>query len=144
MTNFLGFRIGNADGAAELIPTVDETSLVDLVANFEAAGGMTPAGSYAGLIPAHFNFGDLSEYYLGRNQRQWPGSGRLWLLGCNSGEVGCWPLEVTVTLSKGRVMWSAFRQPHRPQWNYDDFGPFEFDVAQYRSAVGRAVTAAAL
>ncbi|MFK5585141.1 hypothetical protein [Serinicoccus sp. LYQ131] len=49
MTSVLGFRIGSADGSAELIPTVDDTSLVDLVANFEAAGGMTPAGGYAAL-----------------------------------------------------------------------------------------------
>ncbi|VTR76625.1 hypothetical protein [Cellulomonas hominis] len=80
--------------------------------------GFAPAGEYAGLVPA-----------------------RLWLLGCDCGEVGCWPLEADVVLTDHQVTWSGFAQPHRPAWSYAGVGPFVFDRRQYEDAVA---TSAAL
>ncbi|MFG2054464.1 hypothetical protein ACGFI9_10555 [Micromonospora sp. NPDC048930] len=33
------------------------------------------------------------------------------------------------------VMWSGFVQPHRPERDYGDFGPFVFGRSQYGAAV---------
>jgi len=143
MVHVLSFAIEENEGAVELVPKVDGESLVRLVGAFEAAHGLSPSGGYAGLIPAHFNFGDLRSYYLGLSDRQWPGTGRMWLLGCDCGEVGCWPLEVEATEQDGTVTWANFRQPHRPAWDYSAFGPFVFDADQYRRAVAEAAAASA-
>jgi len=140
--NELSFDVADNEGSVELIPVVDGISLTQLVADYESAHGMVPSGGYAGLIPAHFNFGDLTAYYLGQSERQWPGTGRMWLLGCDCGEVGCWPLEVTTTIMDGQVTWTDFRQPHRPDWDYAEFGPFTFEETQYRDAIAGAASAA--
>lgn len=139
--NELKFVVTDSQGSFELIPAVDGIPLVQLVGNYESAHGMRPSGGYAGLVPAHFNFGDLTTYYLGQDEHQWPGTGRMWLLGCDCGEVGCWPLEVTTTIAHGQVTWTNFRQPHRSGWDYTDFGPFTFDERQYRDAVEKAALA---
>jgi hypothetical protein len=72
-----------------LTPFVDGASLIEMVGAYETAQGFKPAGGYSGLVPAHFNYGDLDDYYRGIAQRQSPRKGRLWLLGCDCGEVGC-------------------------------------------------------
>lgn len=140
--NELRFVVADHGGSVELVPAVDGTPFTQLVEDYESAHGMTPSGGYAGLIPAHFNFGNLTTYYLGQNERQSFGNGRLWLLGCDCGEVGCWPLEVTITIAGGQVTWTNFRQPHRPTWDYTAFGPFIFEETQYRDAVAGAASVA--
>ncbi|WP_182376969.1 hypothetical protein [Nocardioides sp. WS12] len=140
--NELSFVVADNEGSVELVPVVDGVSLVQLVGEYESAHGMRPSGGYGGLIPAHFNFGDLRTYYLGQSERQWPGTGRMWLLGCDCGEVGCWPLEVTTTVENGQVTWTDFRQPHRPAWDFAEFGPFTFEENRYRDAVAGAASAA--
>lgn len=140
MVSLLELRVtANHEGAREVVPFVDGTSLVDLVGRFEWQCGFDPAGGYAGLIPAHFDVGDLSRYYLGLGDRQWPESGTAWLLGCDCGEVGCWPLEASIVLTDEQVCWTRFRQPYRAQWCYDNFGPFTFKRNQYEASVTEAV-----
>lgn len=56
-------------------------------------GAFDPVGGYGGLIPESFNFGTLDRYFLGDFE---PNSyfaeiGGVYLLGCDCGEVGCWP-----------------------------------------------------
>lgn len=132
------------DGTVKsLVPEVDGQSLIDLVAAYETARGYTPAGEYGGIVPDYFNFGDLSQHYLGTASPQWPRPGGCWLLSCECGEAGCWPLEVKVTLTSQTVTWSNFRQPHRPSWTYSGLGPFQFDRRQYETAVADAVRALA-
>jgi hypothetical protein len=131
--------MANGEGAREVVPFVDGTSLVELVGSFERQRGLSPAGGYAGIIPAHFNFGDLTRYYLGVENQRWPRAGTVWLLGCDCGEVGCWPLEARIERTDEHVKWSGFRQPFRTQWRYDDFGPFTFERGQYDAAVTEAV-----
>ena len=122
-------------------PVVGGVGLVDRVAAYERDQGYEPAGDYGGLVPAHFRFGDLTTYFRGEERRQSPGPGRLWLLGCDCGEVGCWPLEARVTVAGESVTWSEFRQPFREAWSYEGFGPFVFHRPAYDDAVARAVAA---
>jgi hypothetical protein len=129
------------DGARALVPMIDGQSLVDLVAAFEAQRAYEPSGGYAGIIPAHFNFGVLTRYYEAREDRQWPSPQHAWLLGCDCGEVGCWPLTARIEVTADDVTWSDFGQPHRPGWDYEGFGPFVFERQQYAGAVSRAVEA---
>lgn len=142
MTSSLGFDVATVEGGARaLVPTVDGESLVDLVAAFESRRGYEPSGGYAGIIPAHFDFGDLTRYYEAREDRQWPSPGHAWLLGCDCGEVGCWPLAARIAVTTDSVTWSDFSQEHRPDRDYQGFGPFVFDRDQYARAVARAVDA---
>lgn len=65
---------------------------------------------------------------------------RATILGCRCGEIGCWPLQATVTLAEGTVTWSDFFQPFRPESTlYQDFGPYIFDRIQYETEVRRAI-----
>lgn len=115
MINQLRFRAETINnGAGSLIPEVDGTSFVTLVGSYESTRGYNPAGDYGGLVPAHFNFGDLSRYYLGLEANQWPKMGEAWLLGCHCGEIGCWLLGARITVGGTNVTWSASQQPHRP------------------------------
>ena len=126
------------DGPVSLVPSIDGTALTALVQGFEEGKGYEPAGGYSGIVPAHFNFGDLRIYYLGRQPNQWPRPGHAWVLGCNCGEVGCWPLGVEISVTDDMVTWSKFEQPHRPDRDYTGLGPFRF----HRSYYARAVQAA--
>jgi len=128
-----------AEGPRQIVVEINRTPLVDLVSAYEASCGYRPLGGYAGLIPEHFNFGELVDYFLGRDNGQWPRPGRAWLLGCDCGELGCWPLEAMVHVSDDLVVWSGFRQPHRPDRDYTGFGPYVFDREQYQQAVSAAV-----
>lgn len=138
MTDAVAFAVLDGD-PPQIVPTVNGRSLVDLVTAYETARLLQPAGGYGGIVPAHFRFGDLTLYYLGREDRQWPQPGSAWLLGCECGEVGCWPLEARVVATGDTVVWTDFRQPQRPDRDYQGFGPFVFDRAQYDDAVRSAV-----
>ncbi|MEI5675786.1 MULTISPECIES: hypothetical protein [unclassified Nocardioides] len=141
MANALEFEVTVEDGATALVPVIDGRSLVDLIAAYESRRGYEPSGGYGGIIPAHFRFGDLSRYYEAREQRQWPRPGHAWVLGCDCGEVGCWPLTTRVAVTGSDVTWSHFSQDLRPSWDYEGFGPFTFDRQEYVSAVARAAAA---
>lgn len=133
MLNVLGFRVGGDPSA--VVPTIDGTSLVELVADFEQRSGFRPAGGYDGLDPALCGPGRRGGWGSERGGDPWPAPGHLWLLGCDCGEAGCWPLAAEVHARPGQVTWSRFGQPHRPDWSYDGFGPFTFDADQYAAAV---------
>lgn len=140
MTDIVAFQV-TAEAPKQVVPVVNGRSLVDLVAEFERAQGWQPVGGYSGLIPDHFRFGELTQYYLGREARQWPEQGRAWLLGCDCGEVGCWPLDARIELPDQHVVWQGFRQPHRPHRDYQAFGTFVFAREAYERAVRAAVAA---
>lgn len=113
-----------------IVPFIDDRDLAELVSEFEETHGYQPAGGYDGIVPANYRFGPLLPYYLGGSDR-----GReIFLLGCSCGELGCWPLDGRVDVRRDTVVWSAFRQPHRPDRTYDGFGPFTFDRRQYEAA----------
>jgi hypothetical protein len=143
MTNHLSFAVAeNEDGATVITPRIDGMSLAELAADFERSHGMNdPAGGYAGLIPNSFNYGPLDQYFLGEAEapifaRE---PARLFVLGCKCGEVGCWPLVCRVAVDDRHVTWQSFEQPYRKGRDYSAFGPFMFDLVQYREALAGLV-----
>jgi hypothetical protein len=127
---------GEPDPARELLPYVDNVSLVDLVSGYEHASDFRVPGKYAGLVIDHFKFGDLTAYLMGEPQSDyWANRDVIALLGCDCGEIGCWPLEAQVIVDDSLVTWRGFAQPHRPTRDYGTFGPFAFRRNQYERAV---------
>jgi hypothetical protein len=61
--------------------------------------------------------------------------GSVYLLACQCGEVGCWPLTARISTSSELVIWDSFQQSHRRERDYSSFGPFIFEAYQYRKAV---------
>ncbi len=108
------------------MPLVDGVPLVDLVTSFEERRGYDPAGGYDGISVSSFDPVAV---------RASAGAEQVWLLGCDCGDAGCWPLAATLERVGDLVLWSAFEQPHRPAWDYDGFGPFRFAASQYDEAV---------
>jgi hypothetical protein len=133
----VSFSMQHFQGALAITPTVNGISLIEMVSAFEREQGFDPAGGYGGLIPRWFNYGCLANYFLGNFE---PNSyfakmGGAYLLGCDCGDVGCWPLAAHIQTGGESVKWTSFRQPHRPERDYSGFGPFVFDADQYRKAV---------
>lgn len=84
------------NGAVSLVPEIEGITLTEIVARCEAGVDDGPVGGYGGIVPQHFRFGDLSKFYLGIEDKQWPAPGEVWLLGCECGEVRCWPLSARI------------------------------------------------
>ncbi|UQU62218.1 hypothetical protein COUCH_24645 [Couchioplanes caeruleus] len=132
----------SADPARELLPFVDNVSLVELASGYEHAAGFDVPGAYAGLVLDHFNFGDLIAYLTGQPDSAYSaGRGVIALLGCDCGEAGCWPFESQVLVENDFVTWRGFRQPFRPRRDYGGFGPFTFRKNQYEGAAREAAAA---
>lgn len=110
-----------------VVPVIDGQPLTDLVTAFETQRSYDPAGGYGGLVFEFFDFGPVDRYF-GK-------TAEIFVLGCNCGEVGCWPLKCNVTVSHDLIAWENFSQPFRPGRDYSQFGPFTFDPAQYSDAV---------
>jgi hypothetical protein len=89
------------------------------------------------LIPEHYNYGPLDRYFMGNfdPDSHWKNLGGIWLLGCECGEVGCWPLQCSVRSDGHMVTWDNFKQPHRPERSYSQFGPFIFAQDRYEATV---------
>ena len=123
---------------AQVIPVIDGRPLVERVAAFEEARGYDPPGGYGGLVPSFFRFGDLARYFLGQ-QEPWTDKA-VAVLACDCGELGCWPLQTHISVSDETVSWQDFGQPHRPERDYADFGPFTFERRAYEAAVQQMIT----
>jgi len=87
----------------------------------------------------------LDSYFLATTAQEdhFDAPGKIALLGCECGEVGCWPLAAEVSISADEVRWSAFEQPFRKERDYSQFGPFVFDQVQYEDALKGLLTALA-
>lgn len=133
--------LSDDEAIRSVLPIVNGVRFTTLVEDFERAHRYNPAGSYAGLVPDHFNFGPLDEYFMARATSYFVENRRYYLLGCQCGEVGCWPLEAHIGITDGQVCWEDFRQPFREERDYSFFGPFRFDLDQYRQAVSEMVSA---
>jgi hypothetical protein len=140
MTNLLSFDVSRKieAGVTVVTPCIDGVLLTVLVEQFERSHGLTdPAGGYGGLIPELFRYGPLDRYFLGKSQTPYFAAalGRIFVLGCECGEVGCWPLTCLVGTSDSEIIWHDFEQPHRPVRDYSLFGPFVFKFGQYEEAL---------
>jgi hypothetical protein len=133
----LSFSIQPFEGTRSITPYVNGKSLVKAVAAFEHEREFDPAGGYGGLIPEWFDYGPLNKYFLGdfEPDSYFMNLDGIYLLGCDCGEVGCWPLVAQVRAAGKTVEWTSFRQTFRKERDYSDFGPFVFDADQYRKAV---------
>ena len=89
------------------------------------------------MIPQWFEYGPLDRYFFGdfEQSRYFAKLGEVYLIGCQRGEVGCWPLTARITTNNESVVWDSFQQPHRRERDYSQFGPFVFELGRYRSAV---------
>lgn len=139
MTHLLSFSISTTtvgDKPQTLVmPQIDGVPLIDLVAAFETASGWSPAGGYGWLTPGFHCYGSVDEYFLGQGRSVGWNSGKTPLLVCTCEEIGCWPLVAKIEVERDRVVWHAFEQPHRPEWNYAKFGPFHFDREAYEAVI---------
>lgn len=133
----LSFVIQPFEGTLSVTPAVNGSLLSDLVLGFEQEHYFEPAGGYGGLVPTWFDYGPLHSYFFGDFA---PGSyfaeqGSIYLLGCQCGEVGCWPLCGNVHRKNSQIVWTHFQQPHRPERDYSQFGPYVFAESQYLDAL---------
>ncbi len=121
-----------------LTPVLNGVPLSQLAFLFEREQGFEPAGGYGGIVPNWFSYGPLEPYFLGESGDDYFAKGS-YLLGCGDcAEVGCWPLRARIKTTRSIVIWDSFSQPHRPQRDYADFGPFIFDLEPYRQSVRAA------
>jgi len=128
--------LSHDESVRSIVPVVNGVHLTTLAAEFERTQHYDdPSGGYAGLVPEYFKFGPLDRYFMGARVDSFFTGRRYYLLGCECGEVGCWPLEACILLSEQQVSWEDFAQPFRPGRDYSTFGPFRFDLEQYRKAV---------
>lgn len=123
---------GDGADAPQIRVKINGVDLVHLVGLYETAQGFDPAGGYGGLIPAYYQFGPMTDHFLGRGATM---SSDVPVLGCDCGEWGCWPLMVNIAADDVRVQWSHFGQPHRPGWDYGTFGPMSFRRMSYDIAL---------
>ncbi len=121
--------------ALSVVPLVNEVRLTLMIEEFERERNYEPAGGYAGLVPSAFNFGPLDRYFMAETRSEAYDKIGYYLLGCNCGEVGCWPLTARIAKGAQQIRWEAFKQPFRPERDYSSFGPFAFSVDQYRRTV---------
>lgn len=122
--------------ALAIIPVIDAALLTTLVEAYEVESGYDPPGGYGGIVPEYFDYGPLDRYFIQAfaPSTHWARVNGIWLLGCDCGEVGCWPLQCRVSIAEDLVTWCDFAQPHRPQRDYSRFGPFHFQLQHYVSA----------
>jgi hypothetical protein len=122
---------------------VNDRNLVDIVREVElpfAARDGKPrlAGTYIGLpaedvfLPSPRLLGEPVKFYDYDSSK-----GKIAVLGCGCGDVGCWPFRVRIELREDVVIRDGFEQPHRLKWRYDEMRPFVFDWTQYFSALDR-------
>ena len=114
---------------------INGISLLDMIQKIElpfASKDEQPelAGHYeylprdAVVPPSMHLFGEPEEIY-------WVDDEKVAVLFCECGDPGCWPLIVRIKVEDNQVIWSDFEQPHRPDWDYTELGPFTFNRAQY-------------
>jgi hypothetical protein len=116
------------------MPCIDGARLSDLVAKYETGARYQPAGGYGPLFPEQFRCGPIEDDFFGRMREY---RENIYVLGCECGEVGCWPLCCRVELTVEVVAWKHLEQPHRPDRDYSSFGPFAFLRDRYEHAVSK-------
>jgi hypothetical protein len=133
----LAFLMDWSGSICRVVPAIDGIALTQLISTFEREHGFQPENGYGGLVPQHYNYGPLDRYFMGDFDAgsHWKNLGGVWLLGCECGEVGCWPLQCRLRSDGPMITWDSFRQPHRPERDYSQFGPFIFAQDQYKAAV---------
>ena len=130
-----------AEGLRQIKIEVNGVELPELVRGAELPSAQADdeeevAGNYIGLVAGYMRI-DLAGQFLGGQGTPMfdESDGKTALLGCGCGDVGCSPLKARITVTDETVTWDEFEQPTRPGWDYEGFGPFTFDRAQYERAL---------
>lgn len=138
----IGCRNDPAGGIVDAVDVfVDGGNLVDLAREVELPFAARDrnhhlAGDYVGLPPEAVYA--PSRRLLGEPEDRWDDwEGRISLLGCGCGSVGCWPLQAKIMARNDVVVWDDFVQPHRRRWRHEALGPFTFDRSEYEAALRR-------
>jgi hypothetical protein len=140
----IGEREVPSDGLVDAVNIfVNDRNLVDVVREAELPfrapeGRPRRVSGYVGLPPEDIFLPSLR--LLGEPVKHYDydsTQGKIPVLGCGCGDVGCWPFWVRIKLRDDVVIWDGFQQPHRPAWRYDKMRPFVFDRTQYCSALDR-------
>ncbi|HYF04256.1 MAG TPA: hypothetical protein VEC36_12815 [Patescibacteria group bacterium] len=112
---------------------VNDIDIIDLLKELELTftGSKDIAGSYEGLSPdtLYKHLTNPDKYDIDEN-------GKVAILDCKCGGLGCWPMKIKISYFDNQVIWKEFEQPHRSSrsnnfWNYSKFGPFTFDQIEY-------------
>jgi len=122
-------------------PVVNGVRLTKLVESYDLRIGNLPAGGFAGLVRRSLNFGAWDHYFTAEAPSRKIQRASVYLLGCICGEVSCWPLVARIVRDGELIIWDRFRQPNRPERDYSSFGPFRFEVDQYRQTVADLASA---
>jgi len=133
----VSFAVEAFEETFAVTPLIDGLLLPEMITAFERDQHFEPAGGYRGLVPRRFNYGALDRYFLGDFEKDsyFDRMGRVYLLGCECGDVGCWPLQARIHAESESVVWDSFEQPHRKERDYSRFGPFVFDAEDYRQSI---------
>ena len=138
----IGERGDPVEGTVDAVEIfVNGRNLVEIVREAERPfrareGRPYRASGYVGLSPEEIFL--PSRRLLGEPTTLYDhdsADGKIAVLGCGCGEVGCWPFRVRIKLREDVVIWDGFEQPHRPAWRYDEMRPLVFDRRQYFSAL---------
>jgi hypothetical protein len=133
----LSFHIAVRNGGATTVtPCIDGAALSDLVTAYETQRGYDdPAGGYGGIVPEYMRYGPIDDYFLGRGLSPCRNEdGAQYLLGCQCGEVGCWPLMGRIVALAGVYEWRDLHNPCRDARDYSGLGPYRFEAAAYEQA----------
>jgi hypothetical protein len=129
----------------EVRVVIDGRDLIDLLSEHEArfAEAEVPqpiAGGYSGLPPAVAL--PPSRHLYGEPKPIYEYDRKVEVLSCGEcGEPGCWPLVCEILVAARTITWQRFEQAQRTgefgdaAWQYDDFGPFEFERAEYEGGL---------
>ena len=129
------------DGLRQIKIEVNGVELPDLVREAELPFARSDdeedmAGNYIGLVAGYMRIDLAGQFLGGQGTPMFEGEEeRTALLGCGCGEVGCSPLMARINVTDETVTWEDFEQPTRPDWDYEGFGPFRFERAQYERAL---------
>ena len=127
---------------------INGRDLIKIIRNIELPfatreGSPQIAGAYSYLAAQRVFF--PSRHFLGEPEPIYADcEGRTYVMECECGEPGCWPLAVRIELRDQKVVWSDFRQEHRGpnskagEWRYDALPSFTFDRVSYEQALSRS------
>ena len=132
--------LSEKDRRLSLLPVLNGVRLTKLVEDFDLQKGHQPAGGFAGLVHRSFDFGLWDRYFMGEVRSRIIERVGYYLLGCICGEVNCWPFTARIVKSGELIVWEGFRQPNRPDRDYSSFGPFRFEMDQYRQTLVKLVS----
>lgn len=59
------------------------------------------------------------------------------LVDCRCQCDGCWPIDVQIIRTSTIVKWKNFRNGHRPNWSYKEFGSLYFNRKAYDTEIAK-------